>query len=71
MVYRCAWCVGVHGEGVHGEGVHGEGVHASESYRHGFPQSFSRYLLSGVDFEKCNHDGRTPLHMAAAEGMNQ
>ena len=48
-----------------------EGVHASESYRHGFLQSFSRYLLSGVDFEKCNHDGRTPLHVAAAEGMNQ
>ena len=30
-----------------------------------------RYLLSGVDLERCNHDGRTPLHVAAAEGMNQ
>lgn len=30
---------------------------------------FFRYLLSGIDLGQCNHDGRTPLHVAAAEGM--
>lgn len=27
-----------------------------------------RYLMAGVNLGQCNYDGRTPLHVAAAEG---
>ena len=30
--------------------------------------SVQRYLMAGVDLGQCNYDGRTPLHVAAAEG---
>ena len=30
--------------------------------------SIQRYLMAGVDLGQCNYDGRTPLHVATAEG---
>lgn len=30
--------------------------------------SLQRYQMSGMDLSLCNYDGRTPLHVAAAEG---
>ena len=31
--------------------------------------SMQRYLMSGIDLSQCNYDGRTALHIAAAEGV--
>lgn len=30
--------------------------------------TLQRYKMSGMDLALCNYDGRTPLHVAAAEG---
>ncbi len=30
--------------------------------------SLQRYTMAGIDLSQCNYDGRTPLHIAAAEG---
>lgn len=30
--------------------------------------SMQRYLMTGIDLAQCNYDGRTALHVAAAEG---
>lgn len=30
--------------------------------------TLQRYRMSGMDLSLCNYDGRTPLHVAAAEG---
>ena len=30
--------------------------------------SMERYFMSGMDLGQCNYDGRTPLHVAVAEG---
>lgn len=30
--------------------------------------TLQRYKMSGMDLSVCNYDGRTPLHVAAAEG---
>ena len=30
--------------------------------------TLQRYKMSGMDLSLCNYDGRTPLHVAAAEG---
>ncbi len=30
--------------------------------------SLQRYTMAGINLSQCNYDGRTPLHIAAAEG---
>ena len=30
--------------------------------------TLQRYKMAGMDMALCNYDGRTPLHVAAAEG---
>lgn len=30
--------------------------------------TLQRYKMNGMDLSLCNYDGRTPLHVAAAEG---
>jgi glutaminase len=34
----------------------------------GAQSTLQRYKMSGMDIGLCNYDGRTPLHVAAAEG---
>ena len=36
--------------------------------RAGALSTLQRYKMSGMDLSLCNYDGRTPLHVAAAEG---